>query len=201
MKISTIGGNVAENSGGLRGLKYGVTRDYVMGLEVVLPDGEVMWTGNKCVKDVAGYTLRDLFIGSEGTLGIITKVLLKLIPPPAARKTMLAVYDNMENAAKTVSAIIKAKIIPCTLEFLDKVTINCVEDYAGIGLPREAEALLLIESDGHPAAVEEEVAAMVAIAKANGAGEVKIAATAEEAASLAAATATSSSSGHDSPHG
>ena len=190
MKVSTIGGNVAENSGGLRGLKYGVTRDYIMGLEVVLPDGEVMWTGNKCVKDVAGYTLRDLFIGSEGTLGIITKVLLKLIPPPAARKTMLAVYDNMENAAKTVSAIIKAKIIPCTLEFLDKVTINCVEDYAGIGLPREAEALLLIESDGHPAAVEEEAAAMAAIAKANGAGEVKIAATAEEAASLAAARRT-----------
>ena len=190
MKISTIGGNVAENSGGLRGLKYGVTRDYVMGLEVVLPDGEVMWTGNKCVKDVAGYTLRDLFIGSEGTLGVITKVLLKLIPPPAARKTMLAVYDNMENAAKTVSAIIKAKIIPCTLEFLDKVTINCVEDYAGIGLPREAEALLLIESDGHPAAVEEEAAAMAAIAKANGAGEVKIAATAEEATSLAAARRT-----------
>jgi len=190
MKISTIGGNVAENSGGLRGLKYGVTRDYIMGLEVVLPDGEVLWTGNKCVKDVAGYTLRDLFIGSEGTLGIITKVLLKLIPPPAARKTMLAVYDNMENAAKTVSAIIKAKIIPCTLEFLDKVTINCVEDYAGIGLPREAEALLLIESDGHPAAVEEEATAMAAIAKANGAGEVKIAATADEAASLAAARRT-----------
>ena len=88
MKISTIGGNVAENSGGLRGLKYGVTRDYVMGLEVVLPGGEVIWTGNKCVKDVAGYTLRDLFIGSEGTLGVITQVLLKLIPPPAARKTM-----------------------------------------------------------------------------------------------------------------
>ena len=190
MKISTIGGNVAENSGGLRGLKYGVTRDYVMGLEVVLPDGEVMWTGNKCVKDVAGYTLRDLFIGSEGTLGVITNVLLKLIPPPATRKTMLAVYDNMENAAKTVSAIIKAKIIPCTLEFLDKVTINCVEDYAAIGLPREAEALLLIESDGHPAAVEEEAAAMASIAKANGAGEVKIAATAEEAASLAAARRT-----------
>ena len=87
MKISTIGGNVAENSGGLRGLKYGVTRNYVMGLEVVLPNGEVMWTGNKCVKDVAGYSLKDLFIGSEGTLGVITKVLLKLIPKPAAKKT------------------------------------------------------------------------------------------------------------------
>lgn len=190
MKISTIGGNVAENSGGLRGLKYGVTRDYVMGLEVVLPDGQVMWTGNKCVKDVAGYTLRDLFIGSEGTLGIITKVLLKLIPPAAARKTMLALYDNMENAAKTVSAIIKAKIIPCTLEFLDRVTINCVEDYAAIGLPREAEALLLIESDGHPAAVEEESAAMVSIARRHGAREVKAAATAEGATALATARRT-----------
>ena len=86
MKISTIGGNVAENSGGLRGLKYGVTRDYVMGLEVVLPSGEVIFTGNKCVKDVAGYSLRDLFIGSEGTLGVVTKVLLSLIPKPAAEK-------------------------------------------------------------------------------------------------------------------
>jgi glycolate oxidase len=92
MKISTIGGNVAENAGGLRGLKYGVTRNYVLGLEVVLPDGEVLWTGNKCVKDVAGYSLRDLFIGSEGTLGVITKVLLKLIPPPAAKKTLVATF-------------------------------------------------------------------------------------------------------------
>ena len=190
MKISTIGGNVAENSGGLRGLKYGVTRDYVMGLEVVLPGGEILWTGSKCVKDVAGYTLRDLFIGSEGTLGVITKVLLNLVPPPAARKTMMAVYDDMENAARTVSAIIAAKIIPCTLEFLDRVTINCVEDYAAIGLPRDAEALLLIESDGHPAAVEEEAVAMAAIARQNAAVDVKIAATAEEAAALAAARRT-----------
>ena len=94
MRISTIGGNVAENSGGLRGLKYGVTRDYVMGLEVVLADGEIARLGNKCVKDVAGYSLKDLFIGSEGTLGIITEVLLKLVPRPAARRTMLALYDR-----------------------------------------------------------------------------------------------------------
>src|SRR4029077_19847189 len=106
MKISTIGGNVAENSGGLRGLKYGITRNYVMGLEVVLPDGEILWTGNKCVKDVAGYSLRDLFIGSEGTLGVITKVLLKLIPRPAARKTMVATFAEMAQAAQTVSDII-----------------------------------------------------------------------------------------------
>ena len=99
MRISTIGGNVAENSGGLRGLKYGVTRDYVMGLEVVLPSGEIARFGNQCVKDVAGYSLKDLFIGSEGTLGIITEVLLKLVPRPAARRTMLALYDRIEDAA------------------------------------------------------------------------------------------------------
>ena len=93
-----IGGNVAENSGGLRGLKYGITRSYVMGLEVVLPSGEVLWTGNKCVKDVAGYSLRDLFIGSEGTLGVITKVLLKLIPKPAAKKTLVATFAQMDLA-------------------------------------------------------------------------------------------------------
>ncbi|MEO8207153.1 MAG: FAD-linked oxidase C-terminal domain-containing protein [Chthoniobacterales bacterium] len=187
MKISTIGGNVAENSGGLRGLKYGITRNYVMGLEVVLPDGQIIFTGNKCVKDVAGYSLRDLFIGSEGTLGVITQVLLKLIPKPEARKTLLAIYDQMEAAAETVSAIIENKIIPCTLEFLDKVTINCVEDYAKIGLPRDAAAILLIETDGHPAQVEEEAAAMAQIATQKGARKVQIAATAEEAALLASA--------------
>ena len=138
MQISTIGGNVAENSGGLRGLKYGVTRDYVLGLEVVLANGEIVWLGNKCVKDVAGYSLKDLFIGSEGTLGIITEVLLKLVPQPAARRTMLALYDSIEAAADTVSAIIAAKIIPCTLEFLDHMTAGCVEDYAHVGLPTDA---------------------------------------------------------------
>ncbi len=187
MKISSIGGNVAENSGGLRGLKYGVTRDYVMGLEVVLPDGEIAWTGNKCVKDVAGFSLKDLFVGSEGTLGVITKVLLKLIPKPAARKTMLATFDRMDAAADTVSAIIAARIIPCTLEFLDHTTIRCVEDYAHIGLPLDAEAVLLMESDGHPAAVEEESAAMARLAKEGGAREVQIAGNAAEALKLAGA--------------
>jgi len=153
MKISTLGGNVAENSGGLRGLKYGVTRDYVMGLEVVLADGTICWLGSKCVKDVAGYNLRDLFIGSEGTLGVITQVLLKLLPKPAARQTLLATYPTMAAAAETVSAIIAAKIIPCTLEFLDRRTLRCVEDYAHVGLPLDAEAVLLVETDGHPIAV------------------------------------------------
>lgn len=187
LKISTIGGNVAENSGGLRGLKYGVTKHYVMGLEVVLPSGEVIFTGNKCVKDVAGYTLRDLFIGSEGTLGIITKVLLKLVPKPAARQTLLAIYDSMEAAAESVSAIISAKIIPCTLEFLDSVTINCVEDFTHVGLPRDAAAILLMETDGHPEAVREDAAAMAELARQHGARSVTVAQTAEEAAALATA--------------
>lgn len=187
MKISTIGGNVAENSGGLRGLKYGVTRDYVMGLEVVLASGEILRTGNKCVKDVAGYTLRDLFIGSEGTLGIVTEVLLKLLPIPAARKTLLATFSRMEDAARTVSAIIAAKIIPCTLEFMDKVTVNCIEDHARVGLPREAEAVLFMESDGHPEAVAGEASLMRRLALEQGADSVRLAGNSEEAAALAAA--------------
>ena len=187
MKISTIGGNVAENSGGLRGLKYGVTRDYVMGLEVVLPDGRIARFGNACVKDVAGYSMKDLFIGSEGTLGIITEVLLKVLPRPGARRTMLASYDRMEDAAQTVSDIIAAKIIPCTLEFLDRMTIGCVEDYAKIGLPRDCEALLLMETDGHPAAVAEEAEQMLALARARGARDVRIARDDAEALQLASA--------------
>ena len=187
MKISTIGGNVAENSGGLRGLKYGVTRNYVMGLEVVLPDGEVMWLGNKCVKDVAGFSLKDVMIGSEGTLGVITKLLLKLIPKPAAKKTMVATFDAMDHAAQTVSDIIAAQIIPCTLEFLDRTTIHCVEDFAKVGLPLDCEALLLMETDGHPAAVAEEAGKMEELARANGAKEVRVAKDDAEAAQLATA--------------
>ncbi len=186
-KISTIGGNVANNSGGLRGLKYGVTRDYVMGLEVVLADGEICWLGSKCVKDVAGYSLKDLFVGSEGTLGIITKVLLKLLPRPKARKTMLATYGSMESAARTVSEIIARQMIPCTLEFLDKRTCECVEDFAKVGLPTTAAAVVLMETDGHPVVVGEEAAAMEAIAKENGAITVEVARDDAHAARLATA--------------
>ena len=187
MKISTIGGNVAENSGGLRGLKYGVTRNYVMGLEVVLPDGEIMWLGNKCVKDVAGYSLKDVFIGSEGTLGVITKVLLRLIPKPQAKKTMVATFSQMDHAADAVSAIIAAQIIPCTLEFLDRMTIHCVEDFAKIGLPLNCEALLLMETDGHPAVVAEEAAQMEKICRERGCLEVRVAKDEAEGNKLASA--------------
>ena len=187
MKISTIGGNVAENSGGLRGLKYGVTRDYVMGLEVVLANGETGSFGNKCVKDVAGYSMKDVFIGSEGTLGIITKVLLQLVPKPRAKKTLLATFSQMDAAAETVSAIIAAKIIPCTLEFLDRITMKCVEEYAHVGLPLDAEAILLMETDGHPVVVEEEAQQMAEIARDLGAVTVQLAQSEEEAVRLTTA--------------
>jgi glycolate dehydrogenase FAD-linked subunit len=187
MRISTIGGNVAENSGGLRGLKYGVTRDYVMGLEVVLPDGRRARFGNQCVKDVAGYSLKDLFIGSEGTLGIITEVLLRLVPRPEARQTLLALYDRIEDAAETVSAIVAARIIPCTLEFLDRMTAGCVEEYARVGLPTDCAAVLLMETDGHPAAVADEAERMEGIARAHRARDVRLARDEAEALQLASA--------------
>ncbi len=187
MKISSIGGNVSCNSGGLRGLKYGVTKDYVMGFEIVLPNGDVMWVGNKCVKDVAGYSLKDLFIGSEGTLGIFTKILLRLLPKPAAKKTLLGVYTKIEHAAETVSAIIAHPIIPCTLEFLDRTTIRCVEDYAHVGLPTDAEAVLLMETDGHPAVVADEAEIMAQLARKNGAIDVRVAKDAAESVRLASA--------------
>lgn len=189
-KISTIGGNVAENAGGLRGLKYGVTRDYVMGLTCVLADGSIIRTGGKSVKDVAGYSCRDLLVGSEGTLGIITEVTVKLIPPPQAKRTFLAYFSDMRTAGDAVSRIIAAKIIPATLEIMDRNTINCVEDYVKIGLPRQMAALLLIEVDGHPAVVAEEAAGVEAILKEVGAAEVHLARDAAEAASLAAARRT-----------
>ena len=184
MNICTIGGNVAENSGGLRGLKYGVTKNYVMGLEVVLPSGEIILCGGKAVKDVAGYNLKDLFIGSEGTLGIFTKILLKLIPKPETSKTMLAYFNTQADAGRTVSAIISKKIIPCTVEFLDNTTIRCVEEFAHIGLPTNINSLLLLEVDGHPAVVEDEAAKVVECCKQNNATEVITAQTVEEAMKL-----------------
>ena len=163
--ICTLGGNVAENSGGLRGLKYGVTKNYVLGLEVVLPTGEILHTGGKSVKDVAGYNLKDVLIGSEGTLGVFTKILLKIIPQPQTYKTLLAFYSSVEDAARAVSAIIAAKITPAMLEFLDQVTIRCVEDYTHLGLPTDAEAMLLIEVDGRRSVVDEDAALIIEICR------------------------------------
>lgn len=184
LKISTIGGNLNENSGGLRGLKYGVTRDYVLGLEVVLPNGEILRTGGKLAKDVAGYDLTRLFVGSEGTLGVITEATLKLLPLPEAKKTMLALYQDLEAAARSVSKIIASKIIPATLEFLDQPTLKVVEEYAQIGLPTDVKAVLLIEQDGTAENVDQDIELMAKICKSEQAVSVKIAQSEEEANAL-----------------
>lgn len=184
MKISTIGGNINENSGGLRGLKYGVTRDYVMALEIVLANGDIIRTGGKLAKDVAGYDLTRLFVGSEGTLGIITEATLKLIPAPETKKTVLALYQDIDSAAQTVSNIIAHKIIPTTLEFLDQPTIQVIEDFARIGLPVHAKAVLLIEQDGTEEAVRRDIAVIEEICKKGNAVSVQTAQTESEAENL-----------------
>lgn len=184
MKISTIGGNIAECSGGLRGLKYGTTKDYVIGLEAVLANGSVIRTGGKLMKDVAGYDLTKLLVGSEGTLAIITEATLKLIPPPKTKKTMLAMYRDLYGAARTVSRIIESKIIPATLEFMDNPTIRVVDDYAKLGLPRDMEAILLIEQDGDPETVERDIARIQDICKLEQADRVEVAESREEAERL-----------------
>lgn len=172
---ATLGGTIAENAGGLRGLKYGVSKHYVMGLEVVLANGDIMNTGGKNVKDVSGYDMTKLFTGSEGTLCVITKVIAKLVPAPEAKKAMMAIFKNLDNAGKAVSGIIAAKIIPATLEIMDNATIRTVEDYAKVGLPLDAEAVLLIEVDGNPIVVEKEAAKVMEVLKANKADSVQVA--------------------------
>ncbi|MBI5408801.1 MAG: FAD-binding protein [Nitrospirae bacterium] len=156
MSFCTLGGNVAENAGGPRAVKYGVTRDYVLGLEVVLPDGRVMMTGGKTYKNVVGYDLTRLIVGSEGTLGVVTKIFLKILPLPEETMTLLCTYSHLNDAAMTVNGITSAGIIPRTLEFMDHESILAVENYKSYGLPADAEALLLIEVDGsHNAALED----------------------------------------------
>jgi len=184
MKISTLGGNIAECSGGLRGLKYGTTKDYVIGLEAVLANGEIIRTGGKLMKDVAGYDLTKLLVGSEGTLAIITEATLKLVPPPKSKKTMLAMYKDLYGAARTVSRIIEAKIIPATLEFMDNPTIRVVDDFAKLGLPRDMEAILLIEQDGDPEAVERDIELIREICVSEQADRLEVAETREQAEKL-----------------
>ena len=180
LTTATMGGTVAENSGGLRGLKYGVSKHYIMGLEVVLADGRILNTGGKNVKDVAGYDLTKLFTGSEGTLGVVTKIMVKLVPAPEARKSMLATFDNLDNAGEAIKNIIINKTIPATLEIMDNATIRTVEDYAHIGLPVEAEAVLLIEVDGIPEVVEKEAASVMQVLQEANAVEIKVAKDAAE---------------------
>lgn len=169
LNFCTLGGNVAENAGGPRALKYGVTRDYVMELEAVLPGGEVITTGVRTEKGVVGYDLTRLLVGSEGTLAAITKIRLKCLPIPEDVATLLVTFGDLQSAGRAVSRIIASKIIPRTLEFMDSGAIAAVEEHKPAGLPRDAEALLLIELDGHPAAVREEAGRVAGICSALGA--------------------------------
>jgi glycolate oxidase len=172
---ATMGGSVAENSGGLRGLKYGVTKHYVMGMEVVLANGDRVRFGGKTVKNVTAYDFSNLFVGSEGTLGVIVEITCKLLPSPKYRRAMLATYRTVEEAGNTVAGIIKAQVIPATLEIMDNMTIRTVEDFAHVGLPVDAEALLLIEVDGmaEEVVVREAQAVVKVVAENN--GELRVA--------------------------
>jgi len=180
MKVSTIGGNVAENAGGLRAIKYGVTKDYLKALEGVTPTGEFFTAGARTMKSVSGYDLVGLMCGSEGTLGIFTKIVLKLIPLPKHRRSVLASFSRLEDAARAVSDIISAGIMPATLEIMDNTTIRAVEEFKKLGLPVDAGALLLLEVDGAAAQVEEEAAAAISVMEKHGASDVQAASDAAE---------------------
>ncbi|HTV74256.1 MAG TPA: FAD-linked oxidase C-terminal domain-containing protein [Candidatus Acidoferrales bacterium] len=185
LKQSAIGGNVAENAGGARCLKYGVTGDYVMALQVVLPQGQIIRTGGKMLKNVTGYNLRALFTGAEGTLGTITEITLRLLPKPKHSATATAVFARIEDAAATVTATMSSGLTPTSIELLDQLTMRCVEDFKPIGLPVESEAMLLFAVDGnYPEHVRGELEQIGDIARTHGASEVRIAADAAQSAKL-----------------
>ena len=181
---STLGGNVAECAGGPSAVKYGVTRDYVLGLEVVLPTGEVISTGVSTAKGVVGYDLTRLIVGSEGTLGIITKVVVRLLPLPAVVRTLCAVFDRLEDAAESVSEIMCSGVIPRTVEYMDRAALECTEAYLHVGLPTDAGAMLLIDVDGSPEGADAAAGHIRGICRAKGAREVTIADSEQAAADL-----------------
>jgi len=170
----TIGGNIANNSGGPHTLKYGVTTNHVLGLEVVLPDGEIAWLGGR-TRDALGYDLAGVFVGSEGTFGVATKVVVRILRKPQAVKTVLAVFDEVTQASEAVSAVIARGLVPAAMEMIDQLTIQAVEDAFGCGYPRDAAAALLIEVDGLAAGMESQVERIVAACRESGAREVRTA--------------------------
>ena len=172
--VATMGGAVQMNAGGMRGIKYGVTRDYLLGLEIVLPSGEAMNTGSLTAKDVTGYDLTRLICGSEGTLALVTKIIARLLPKPKARRTLQAIYNRIDDAGNTVARIIEAGIIPATLELMDKMIIKALEDFAKLGLPLDAEAVLLIDVDGDLETVEKQAALVADFCKKQGARDVRV---------------------------
>jgi glycolate dehydrogenase FAD-linked subunit len=181
---ATLGGNVAECSGGLRALKYGVTRDYVLGVEAVLGTGEVIRSGGRLVKDVAGYDLRRLLCGSEGTLAVMTELTLRLMPAPEGTGTGMAYFADLADAARAVSRVLSSGVLPVTLEFLDRVCIDAVEGFSNIGLDREAGALLIFGQDGDRHSIDRDMRRMAEACEAEGATAVKVAESETEAAGV-----------------
>jgi glycolate oxidase len=182
--VCTLGGNVATNAGGMRGAKYGVTRDYVMGLEVVLPNGKIMRTGSHCMKSSSGYDLTRLFVGSEGTLGVVTEIILKINPKPIATKTALASFDDLQDAGQAVIDVMHSGIIPSVLEILDPNTIRVLRDHGNIPLP-EVMAMILVETDGHTEAeTSYQMERIMEVFKKNRVRDFKVAASVAEAEDL-----------------
>jgi glycolate oxidase len=183
-KVCTLGGNVATNAGGVKGAKYGTTRDYVLGLQVVLPDGRIMRTGSKTMKSVSGYDLTKLFVGSEGTLGVVTEITFKINPKPPATSTALATFDSLEDAGRAVSAIMHSGILPSVLEILGLETLMAINQNTDLHLP-EVEAMLLAETDGYTQGeTDYQMQKVITVFKGNHAKEVKEAKTSEEITEL-----------------
>jgi glycolate oxidase len=183
-KVATMGGTVGTNAGGPKTLKYGVTRDYLLGLTAVLANGDILKTGGLAIKNVTGYDLTRLLCGSEGTLGIITEITVRLIPKPQATRTTMAVFPKLEDSSDTVKAIMAEGIVPAGLELMDKVVISAVEADAKLGLPTDVDAILLIEVDGDSESIEAQARKIEQIAKAKGASRVVAAANQAEADKL-----------------
>jgi glycolate oxidase len=185
LKQSAIGGNVAENAGGARCLKYGVTGDYVLALEVVLPDGTVIRTGGRTVKNVTGYDLRRLFTGAEGTLGTITEITLRLLSKPKYARAALAVFGRIDDAAEAVNAVMASGVLPTAIELVDNLTMRCIEANAPIGLPLDADAILIFGVDGnYEEVLATELATIERVARAHGAAEVRVAGSEAESEQL-----------------
>jgi glycolate oxidase len=182
--VATIGGNVSTNAGGLKGAKYGTTKDYVMGLEVVLADGSILRTGSRCIKSVSGYDLSRLFVGSEGTLGVITEITLKIHPQPRAKTTALAFFDALEDAGKAISEVMCSGILPSVLELLDDQSIMVINKAGDLGLP-EVAAMILVEADGYTQnEADLQMDRVTEIFKANNAPDVTRARTDQESEKL-----------------
>jgi len=183
-KVCTLGGNVATNAGGIRGAKYGVTKDYVMGLEVVLPDGRIMRTGSNCMKSASGYDLTRLFVGSEGTLGVFTEIVLKINPKPKAFKTGLASFATLKDAGQSVTDIMRSGIIPSVLEIFDDNTIKVLREHANMKLP-DVMAMILVETDAYTEAEASfQMTKVLEVFRKNSAIDIKGAESTEEAEEL-----------------